>query len=62
MSNYKEAILERIGWDANLKPFLYKKLPSNRWLVGYARKFECRSFWIVDSYRHGTGYVLQPFS
>jgi len=29
MSNFKETILQRIGWDVNLKPFLYKKLPSN---------------------------------
>jgi len=29
MSNFKETVLQRIGWDVNLKPFLYKKLPSN---------------------------------
>ena len=29
MSSFKETFLHRIGWDANLKPFLYKKLPSN---------------------------------
>jgi len=29
MSTFKETFLQRIGWDTNLKPFLYKKLPSN---------------------------------
>ena len=29
MSEFKETFLHRIGWDAHLKPFLYKKLPSN---------------------------------
>ena len=36
MSNFKETILQRIGWDVNLKPFLYKKLPSNlSWSVTF---------------------------
>ncbi|MBU8848965.1 MAG: cytochrome b N-terminal domain-containing protein [Desulfobacterales bacterium] len=29
MSNIKETIRQRIGWESHLKPFLYKKLPSN---------------------------------
>jgi len=29
MSNMKEIINQRIGWEVHLKPFLYKKLPSN---------------------------------
>lgn len=29
MSTIKQTFQQRIGWDANLKPFLYKKLPSN---------------------------------
>lgn len=29
MSNIKGIINQRIGWDSHLKPFLYKKLPSN---------------------------------
>lgn len=29
MSNLKEIILQRIGWEVHLKPFLYKKLPPN---------------------------------
>lgn len=29
MSDLQEIILQRIGWDVHLKPFLYKKLPSN---------------------------------
>jgi len=29
MSNIKETINQRIGWDSHLKPFMYKKLPSN---------------------------------
>lgn len=29
MSELQKTILQRIGWDVHLKPFLYKKLPSN---------------------------------
>ena len=29
MLNIKETIRHRIGWEIHLKPFLYKKLPSN---------------------------------
>lgn len=29
MSNIKETISQRTGWEVHLKPFLYKKLPSN---------------------------------
>jgi len=29
MSDLQKIILQRIGWDVHLKPFLYKKLPSN---------------------------------
>ena len=29
MPNIKETICQRIGWEVHLKPFLYKKLPSN---------------------------------
>ena len=29
MSEFKKVLLQRIGWDVHLKPFLYKKLPSN---------------------------------
>ena len=29
MSNIKKTIDQRIGWEVQLKPFLYKKLPSN---------------------------------
>lgn len=29
MSDLQKTILQRIGWDVHLKPFLFKKLPSN---------------------------------
>lgn len=29
MSDFQKTLLQRIGWDVHLKPFLYKKLPSN---------------------------------
>ncbi|WP_136799526.1 cytochrome b N-terminal domain-containing protein [Desulfosediminicola ganghwensis] len=29
MTDFQKVLLQRIGWDVHLKPFLYKKLPTN---------------------------------